>query len=190
MPNSNLPDRGCDPIGDILSLSSGSKRMPVTKKDQLLQSGLMTFPQIWVESVCDESSDDDYDDEDDQSRLRRRTHDPSKSIRCLSSSSTDVSFESASTASLSPASTRQNSLQLMSRENSVEVTGLNAEPEPEPTLAFLFFQIQAEIDETVRKSTNILLTRTLSGCLSSLIRRDNLSLLQLIQVRWNELVVN
>ena len=133
MPNSNLPDRGCDPIGDILTLSSGSKRMPVTKKDQLLQSGLMTFPQIWVESVCDESSDDDYDDEDDQSRLRRRTHDPSKSIRCLSSSSTDVSFESASTASLSPASTRQNSLQLMSRENSVEVTGLNAEPEPEPT---------------------------------------------------------
>jgi hypothetical protein len=43
---------------------------------------------------------------------------------------------------------------------------------------------QAEIDETVRKSTNILLTRTLSGCLSSLIRRDNLSLLQLIQVSW------
>ena len=64
------------------------------------------------------------------------------------------------------------------------------EPEPELTQAFLFFHIQAEIDETVRKSTNILLTRTLSGCLSSLIRRDNLSLLQLIQVRWNELVVN
>ena len=44
---------------------------------------------------------------------------------------------------------------------------------------------QAEIDETVRKSTNILLTRTLSGCLSSLIRRDNLSLLQLIQIDIN-----
>ena len=43
----------------------------------------------------------------------------------------------------------------------------------------------AEIDETVRKSTNILLTRTLSGCLSSLIRRDNLSLLQLIQIDIN-----
>ena len=43
----------------------------------------------------------------------------------------------------------------------------------------------SEIDETVRKSTNILLTRTLSGCLSSLIRRDNLSLLQLIQIDIN-----
>lgn len=42
-----------------------------------------------------------------------------------------------------------------------------------------------EIDETVRKSTNILLTRTLSGCLSSLIRRDNLSLIQLIQIDIN-----
>ena len=42
-----------------------------------------------------------------------------------------------------------------------------------------------EIDETVRKSTNILLTRTLSGCLSSLIRKDNLSLIQLIQIDIN-----
>ena len=132
MPNSNRPDRGCDPLGDILSLGSGGKRMTTSMKDQLVKSGLMTFPQIWVESVCDESSDEDYDDEDDQNRLRRRTHDPSKSIRCLSTSSTDVSFESASTTSLSPASTRQNSLQLMSRENSVEVTSLNPEPETEP----------------------------------------------------------
>ena len=38
---------------------------------------------------------------------------------------------------------------------------------------------------TVRKSTNILLTRTLSGCLSSLIRRDNLSLQNLIQIDIN-----
>ena len=42
-----------------------------------------------------------------------------------------------------------------------------------------------EIDETVRKATNILLTRTLSGCLSSLIRKDSLSLLQLIQIDIN-----
>ena len=42
-----------------------------------------------------------------------------------------------------------------------------------------------EIDETVRKSTNILLTRTLSGCLSTLIRKDNLSLIQLIQIDIN-----
>lgn len=42
-----------------------------------------------------------------------------------------------------------------------------------------------EIDETVRKATNILLTRTLSGCLSSLIRRANLGLLQLIQIDIN-----
>lgn len=42
-----------------------------------------------------------------------------------------------------------------------------------------------EIDETVRKATNVLLTRTLSGCLSSLIRRTNLSLLQLIQIDIN-----
>lgn len=39
-----------------------------------------------------------------------------------------------------------------------------------------------EIDETVRKSTNILLTRTLSGCLNGLIRRDNLELQMLIQL--------
>ena len=39
-----------------------------------------------------------------------------------------------------------------------------------------------EIDETVRKSTNILLTRTLSGCLNGLIRRDNLELQMLIQI--------
>jgi len=44
---------------------------------------------------------------------------------------------------------------------------------------------QGEIDETVRKSTNVLLTRTLSGCLSSLIRKDRLSLIQLIQIYIN-----
>jgi hypothetical protein len=43
------------------------------------------------------------------------------------------------------------------------------------------------VDETVRKATNVLLTRTLSGCLSSLIRRTNLSLLQLIQIDVNTL---
>ncbi|WAR22182.1 EXC6B-like protein [Mya arenaria] len=35
-----------------------------------------------------------------------------------------------------------------------------------------------EIDDMIRKSTNLLLTRTLSGCLTSLIKRPNLSLLQ------------
>jgi len=44
---------------------------------------------------------------------------------------------------------------------------------------------QAELDETVRRSANLLLTRTLSGCLSSLIRKPNLSLLQLIQIVIN-----
>merc|ERR550517_1582891 len=44
---------------------------------------------------------------------------------------------------------------------------------------------QNEVDETVRKSTNLLLTRTLSGCLSSLIRKPTLSLLQLIQIVIN-----
>ncbi len=44
---------------------------------------------------------------------------------------------------------------------------------------------QTELDETVRKSTNLLLTRTLSGCLSSLIRKPGLSLLQLIQIVIN-----
>ena len=42
-----------------------------------------------------------------------------------------------------------------------------------------------EVDDTVRKATNILISRTLSGCLSSLIRRENLSLLQLIQIDIN-----
>ena len=42
-----------------------------------------------------------------------------------------------------------------------------------------------EIDESVRKSTNVLLTRTLSGCLNTLIRKDRLSLIQLIQIYIN-----
>ncbi|CAB4070060.1 EXOC6 [Lepeophtheirus salmonis] len=43
----------------------------------------------------------------------------------------------------------------------------------------------SEIDESLRKSTNILLTRTLSGCLSSLVRKNNINLLQLIQININ-----
>lgn len=42
-----------------------------------------------------------------------------------------------------------------------------------------------EIDDTLRRYTNLLLTRTLSGCLSTLIRRPSLSLLQLIQISIN-----
>nr|CAG4643743.1 EOG090X01NK [Lepidurus arcticus] len=42
-----------------------------------------------------------------------------------------------------------------------------------------------EVDDMLRKSTNLLLTRTLSGCLSSLIKRPSLSLLQLIQISIN-----
>ncbi|KAL3863861.1 hypothetical protein ACJMK2_005588 [Sinanodonta woodiana] len=42
-----------------------------------------------------------------------------------------------------------------------------------------------EIDDMIRKSTNILLTRTLSGSVTSLIKRPNLSLLQLIQISIN-----
>lgn len=37
----------------------------------------------------------------------------------------------------------------------------------------------------VRKSTNLLLTKTLSGCLSALIKKPNLGLLQLIQIAIN-----
>lgn len=39
----------------------------------------------------------------------------------------------------------------------------------------------------VRRSTNLLLTRTLSGCLASLIKRPGLGLLQLIQITINTL---
>ena len=39
-----------------------------------------------------------------------------------------------------------------------------------------------EIDDMIRKSTNLLLTRTLSGCLSSLIKKPNLSLLQVCYI--------
>lgn len=35
-----------------------------------------------------------------------------------------------------------------------------------------------EIDDMIRKSTNLLLTRTLGSCLSSLIKRRDLTLLQ------------
>ena len=42
-----------------------------------------------------------------------------------------------------------------------------------------------EIDDALRRYTNLLLTRTLSGCLSTLIRKPSLSLLQLIQISIN-----
>ncbi|XP_054168888.1 exocyst complex component 6-like isoform X2 [Oppia nitens] len=44
---------------------------------------------------------------------------------------------------------------------------------------------QTEIEDRVRKSTNLLLTRTLNECLSSLIKKHNLGLLQLIQITIN-----
>ena len=44
---------------------------------------------------------------------------------------------------------------------------------------------QTEIEDMVRKSTNLLLTKTLSGCLSALIKKPNLGLLQLIQIAIN-----
>ncbi|KAG1678663.1 Exocyst complex component 6B [Nymphon striatum] len=52
-----------------------------------------------------------------------------------------------------------------------------------PILEYLFSH--TEVDDMVRKSTNFLLTRTLSGCLSSLIKKPNLGLLQLIQITIN-----
>ncbi|ESO97021.1 hypothetical protein LOTGIDRAFT_115306, partial [Lottia gigantea] len=42
-----------------------------------------------------------------------------------------------------------------------------------------------EIDDMIRKSTNNLLTKTLGGCLSQLIKRPNFGLLQLIQISIN-----
>ncbi|XP_013391854.1 exocyst complex component 6B isoform X2 [Lingula anatina] len=43
----------------------------------------------------------------------------------------------------------------------------------------------SEVNDMIRKSANILLTRTLGGCLSELIRRPELTLLQLIQISIN-----
>jgi hypothetical protein len=45
-----------------------------------------------------------------------------------------------------------------------------------------FFYSQAEVDDMIRKSTNLLLTRSFSGCLSSLFRKPSLALLQVIQI--------
>lgn len=42
-----------------------------------------------------------------------------------------------------------------------------------------------EVEDMIRKSTNILLTRTLGGCLSNLIKKSGLGLLQLIQITIN-----
>ncbi|CAL4226899.1 unnamed protein product, partial [Meganyctiphanes norvegica] len=44
---------------------------------------------------------------------------------------------------------------------------------------------ETEKEDMVRKSTNLLLTRTLGGCLASLIKRPGLGLLQLIQITIN-----
>lgn len=49
------------------------------------------------------------------------------------------------------------------------------------------FNSQTEKEDMVRKSTNLLLTRTLSGCLATLIKRPGLRLLQLIQITINTL---
>ncbi|CAL8105677.1 unnamed protein product [Orchesella dallaii] len=44
---------------------------------------------------------------------------------------------------------------------------------------------QTEVDDMVRKSTNLLLKRTLSGCLTTLIQKQSVGLLQLIQITIN-----
>ncbi|XP_015431615.1 PREDICTED: exocyst complex component 6 [Dufourea novaeangliae] len=44
---------------------------------------------------------------------------------------------------------------------------------------------QTEIDEMICKSTNLLLTKTFSGCLSSLFRKPSLALLQVVQIIIN-----
>ena len=110
MPRPNQQDRLCDIIGDILSISpdchkqqhhqpSAMKTLTQSHEDHELlnpKSGLLTFPQIWVESVCDESSED----EDDKTSPRRHNVTSGDgnitSSRYMSFSSTDVSFESAS----------------------------------------------------------------------------------------------
>lgn len=44
---------------------------------------------------------------------------------------------------------------------------------------------QTEVDDMIRKSTNLLLTRTLGGCMSTLIQRPSVGLLELIQITIN-----
>lgn len=44
---------------------------------------------------------------------------------------------------------------------------------------------QTEVDDMMRKSTNQLLTITLSGCLTTLIQKHSIGLLQLIQITIN-----
>ncbi|KAL1122743.1 hypothetical protein AAG570_003070 [Ranatra chinensis] len=41
---------------------------------------------------------------------------------------------------------------------------------------------QGEVDDMMRKSTNLLLTRTFTGCLSSLFRKPSLTLMQVVQI--------
>ena len=43
---------------------------------------------------------------------------------------------------------------------------------------YLYHCSHTEIDDMIRKSTNLLLTRTLGSCLSSLIKKPSLTLLQ------------
>ncbi len=104
----------------------------------LSSSDRLSFPQIWVESVCESSEEEEEDDDNlqhgdneeeclsgssfsESSRRKRRMlgllRPKDKVIRSLltSCSSNDVSFESNSTSS------RQNSFQLSSREESVDL---------------------------------------------------------------------
>lgn len=45
--------------------------------------------------------------------------------------------------------------------------------------------MQTEVDDMIRKSTNLLLMRTLSGCLTTLIQKPSVGLLELIQITLN-----
>jgi len=46
---------------------------------------------------------------------------------------------------------------------------------------FMYFS-QVEVDEMIRKSMNLLLTRTFSGCLSSMFRSPHINLQDIFQI--------
>ena len=134
----------CDKLSDILLAANSENELVVEKgcASTMPFSERLTFPQIWVESVCESSSDDEDDgitidldlgkrkhlspnSSDDSSgcglatsRLRRGQGQAKVIRSLLASCSTDVSFEApslpSSNSSFSNSNSRQNSFQLSS----------------------------------------------------------------------------
>ena len=83
-PHHQSDDLVCDIFSDIMTLAEDNKK----KSKKVAEEVRLTFPQIWVESICESSEEDDAEDGEQRSR-----GEVIRSLHQTSSCSTDVSFE-------------------------------------------------------------------------------------------------